>query len=63
MHAEETLFYLRKYLMQNEVGNIQYTKDGIDRYYFLMLIKYIILSDYLQFLRGRIQHILKYTSV
>ena len=49
--------------MQNEVGNIQYTKDGIDRYYFLMLIKYIILSDYLQFLRGRIQHILKYTSV
>jgi hypothetical protein len=63
MHAEETLLYLRKYFMQNEVENIQYTNDDIEWYYFLMLIKNIILSEYSQFMRGRIQYILKYTSV
>ena len=49
--------------MQNKVDNIQYINDGIERYYFRMLIRDIILSDYSQFMRGRIQHILKYTSV
>lgn len=62
MHAEEILLYLRKYLMQNEVDNIQYISDGIERYYFRMLIRDIILSEYSQFLRRRIQHIPKHTS-
>jgi len=63
MHVEETLLYLRKYLIQNKVDAIQYINDGIEMYYFLMLIRDIILSDYSQFMRGRIQHILKHNSV
>jgi hypothetical protein len=30
MHVEETLLYLKKYLMQIEVGNIKYINDGIN---------------------------------
>jgi len=63
MHAEEALLYLKKYLIQNEVGNIKYINDGIEWYYLSMLIRDIILSDNSQFLRGCIQHILNHTSV
>jgi hypothetical protein len=63
MHAEETLLYLKKCLIENEVGNIKYINDGTEWYYLRMIITDIILSDNSQFLRGLIQHILNHTSV
>jgi len=56
------IIIFEKSLIQNKVDNVQYINDGIERYYFHMLIRDIILSDYSQFMRRRIQHILKHTS-